>query len=89
MDYVANSGGTIFDTDRLRKGGFQSERAWANVKKIYERIEEVFRLADRDHIPYYAAADRLAEERIAALSAVRLLAPATLPSGRKGETGFN
>ena len=79
VDYVANSGGTIFDTDRLRKGGFQPVRAWANVSKIYERIEEVFRLADRDRIPYYAAADRLAEERIASLKAVRLLAPATLP----------
>jgi leucine dehydrogenase len=79
VDYVANSGGTIFDTDRLRKGGFQPDRAWANVRKIYDRIEEVFRLADRDRIPYYAAADRLAEERIASLKAVRLLAPATLP----------
>jgi leucine dehydrogenase len=80
VDYVANSGGTIFDTDRLRKGGFQPDRAWANVKKIYDRIEEVFRLAERDHVPYYVAADRLAEERIAALRSVRLLAPATLPS---------
>jgi leucine dehydrogenase len=78
VDYVANSGGTIFDTDRLRKGGFQPDRAWANVRKIYQRIEEVFRLADRDHIPFYAAADRLAEERIASLKAVRLLSPATL-----------
>src|SRR5207253_10552816 len=64
VDYVANSGGTIFDTDRLRKGGFQPDRAWANVRKIYQRIEEVFCLADRDSIPYYRAADRLAEQRI-------------------------
>jgi len=78
VDYIANSGGTIFDTDRLRKGGFQPVRAWANVNKIYERVEEVFRLADRDHISYYAAADRLAEERIAAIKAVRLLATAPL-----------
>jgi leucine dehydrogenase len=79
VDYIANSGGTILDTDRLRKGGFQPDRAWANVRKIYERIEEVFRLADRDRIPYYAAANLLAEQRIAALKAVRLLAPAALP----------
>jgi leucine dehydrogenase len=79
VDYVANSGGTIFDTDRLRKGGFQEERAWANVRKIYERTEEVFRLAARDHIPFYAAADRLAEERINALKGVRLLESAKLP----------
>jgi leucine dehydrogenase len=79
VDYIANSGGTIYDTDRLRKGGFQPDRAMANVRKIYDRIEEVFRIAERDRIPCYAAADRLAEERIAALKAVRLLEPATLP----------
>jgi leucine dehydrogenase len=79
VDYIANSGGTIYDTDRLRKGGFQADRAMANVRKIYDRIEEVFRIAERDHIPCYAAADRLAEERIAALKAVRLLEPARLP----------
>jgi leucine dehydrogenase len=78
VDYVANSGGTIFDTDRLRKGGFQPDRAWANVSKIYERVQEVFQIADRDHIPYYKAADRFAEQRIASIKAVRLLAPATL-----------
>jgi leucine dehydrogenase len=79
VDYVANAGGTIFDTDRLRKGGFRPDRAWANVTKIYKRIEEIFRIADQDHIPYYAAADRLAEARIASIKAVRSLAPATLP----------
>jgi leucine dehydrogenase len=51
----------------------------ANMRKIYDRIEEVFRIAERDCIPCYSAADRLAEERIAALKAVPLLEPATLP----------
>jgi leucine dehydrogenase len=73
VDYVANSGGTIFDTDRFRKGGFQPERAWANVRRVYERTLEVFDIADADGIPYYRAADRLAERRIAALDNVRLL----------------
>ena len=26
VDFVANSGGTVFDTDRYRKGGVQPER---------------------------------------------------------------
>jgi leucine dehydrogenase len=73
VDYVANSGGTIFDTDRFRKGGFQSERAWANVRRVYERTLEVFDIADAEGIPYYAAADQLAERRINALNGVRLL----------------
>ena len=34
VDYIANSGGTIFDTDRCRKGGFQPERALAKVREI-------------------------------------------------------
>jgi leucine dehydrogenase len=73
VDYVANSGGTIFDTDRFRKGGFQVERAWANVRRVYERTLEVFAIADRDSIPYYRAADRVAEARIDAINKVRLL----------------
>ena len=73
VDYVANSGGTIFDTDRFRKGGFQPERAWANVRRVYDRTLEVFDIADNDNIPYYKAADQLAERRIAALDGVRLL----------------
>lgn len=73
VDYIANSGGTIFDTDRFRKGGFQSERAWANVRRVYDRTLEVFDIADTEGIPYYRAADQLAERRIAALDGVRLL----------------
>ena len=73
VDYIANSGGTIFDTDRFRKGGLQPERAWANVRRVYDRTLEVFAIADRDGIAYYKAADRIAEARIDALNKVRLL----------------
>jgi leucine dehydrogenase len=73
VDYVANSGGTIYDTDRFRKGGFQPERAWANVHRVFDRTLEVFAIADAENIPYYKAADQLAERRIAALDKVRLL----------------
>jgi leucine dehydrogenase len=73
VDYVANSGGTIFDTDRFRKGGFQPERAWANVRRVYDRTLEIFAISERDGIPYYKAADRIAEARIDAINKVRLL----------------
>ncbi|MEN3283379.1 MAG: leucine dehydrogenase [Solirubrobacteraceae bacterium] len=73
VDYIANSGGTIFDTDRYRKGGFQRERAMRNVEKVFDRMREVFAISDRDGVPYHRAADRLAEQRIEALSNVRLL----------------
>jgi leucine dehydrogenase len=73
VDYVANSGGTIFDTDRFRKGGFQPERAWSNMRRVYDRTLEVFTIADRDRIPFYRAADRIAEARIDAINKARLL----------------
>jgi leucine dehydrogenase len=73
VDFVANSGGTIFDTDRYRKGGFQTERAMTNVRRIFERIEEIFDISERDGVAYYRAAERLAEERIEAMNKVRLL----------------
>jgi len=73
VDYIANSGGTIYDTDRYRKGGFQRERALANVLRVGDRMRETFAIADRDGLAYHRAADRLAEQRIEALSHVRLL----------------
>ena len=73
VDYVANSGGTILDTDRFRKGGLQRARAMANVRRIFERTEEVFAIADRDRISAYLAANRMAEARIEVLDHVRLL----------------
>jgi leucine dehydrogenase len=73
VDYVANSGGTILDTDRFRKGGFQPERAMANVRTIFKRTEAVFEIADREGISAYLAANHMAEARIEALNRVRLL----------------
>ncbi len=73
VDYVANSGGTIFDTDRLRKGGFQPDRAMANVRRIFERIHEIFDIAAARQLPLYRAADLLAEQRIASLKTLPLL----------------
>lgn len=73
VDYVANSGGTIYDTDRYRKGGFQPERAKANVMKIRERTDEVFRIADSDGVTYKEAADRLAERRIESIKNLQFI----------------
>jgi leucine dehydrogenase len=73
VDYIANSGGTILDTDRLRKGGLQRERAMANVRRIRQRIEETFAIADADGVSAYLAANRMAEARIEAMNHVRLL----------------
>ncbi|MGH7671918.1 MAG: Glu/Leu/Phe/Val dehydrogenase family protein, partial [Gemmatimonadales bacterium] len=72
-DYIANAGGTIFDTDRLQKGGFNRERAMRNVGRIGERMREVLALARRERIPTYRAADRLAEARLQMARALRMI----------------
>jgi leucine dehydrogenase len=72
-DYIANAGGTILDTDRLLKGGFNRERAMRNVTRIGDRMREVIALARRERIPTYRAADRLAEERLRMARSLRMI----------------
>ncbi len=69
-DYIANAGGTVFDTDRLW-GGVNKERGMAKVAKIYERMHEIFTISKTDGIGTYLAADRLAEDRINAYRAIK------------------
>jgi leucine dehydrogenase len=72
-DYIANAGGTILDTDRLLKGGFNRERAMRNVRRIGDRMREVIALARRERIPTYRAADRVAEERLRMARSLRMI----------------
>ena len=72
-DYIANAGGTIFDTDRLREGGFNRERARSNVARIYQTMERLIAISKREHIPTSQAADRLAEARLETMRKVRLI----------------
>ena len=52
--------------------GYNRERAYHMVSLIYNIIENIFRIADRDGIPSCQAADRLAEERIRTLGKTKL-----------------
>jgi leucine dehydrogenase len=70
-DYIANAGGTIYDTDRLEGGGVSHERGRAKVSRIFENMQRVFEVADRNKIPTYMAADRMAEERIRQIAEVK------------------
>jgi leucine dehydrogenase len=70
-DYIANAGGTIYDTDRLGIGGVSNERGKEKVSRIYQNMERVFEITDRDKIPTYLAADRMAEERIREIGEVK------------------
>ncbi|MFZ5633914.1 MAG: Glu/Leu/Phe/Val family dehydrogenase [Bacillota bacterium] len=63
-DYIANAGGTIYDTDRLMYGQHNRERAAKNVARVYQTMEAVIKIAKEQNIPTYLAADRYAERRI-------------------------
>lgn len=69
-DYIANAGGTVFDTDRLW-GGLNAARGMNKVSKIYERMHRVIAISKSEKIPTYLAADRMAEERIARARAIK------------------
>jgi leucine dehydrogenase len=63
-DFVINGGGLINVYGEIE--GWTQERAKRKAQEIYDTILNVFAIAERDGIPAYQAADRLAEERIRA-----------------------
>ena len=65
-DFVVNSGGVIQVADELH--GFDFERARARTAGIYDTTLAVLRTASERGVTTSAAADELAEERIAAAS---------------------
>jgi leucine dehydrogenase len=64
-DYVANAGGVINVYSEL--AGWSSARAFRKADEIYDTVLRVFKIAKTDKVPTYVAADRLAEQRIAAV----------------------
>jgi leucine dehydrogenase len=68
-DYAINAGGLMNVAIELQ--GYDRDRAYRTVSTIYAIIGRIFSIADRDGIPCWQAADRLAEERIAAIAGVR------------------
>jgi len=68
-DYVINGGGLINVNAELH--GWAPERARSKAGEIYDTILRVFEIAREEGIPSYRAADRLAEQRIAAVAKVR------------------
>lgn len=73
-DYIVNAGGAIYDADRLGPGGFNRDRAWDKVSRIYETTKQVLRTAREERIPTFLAADRLAERRIEAVRRAKNIA---------------
>ncbi|WP_150284223.1 Glu/Leu/Phe/Val dehydrogenase [Rummeliibacillus sp. TYF-LIM-RU47] len=61
-DYVINSGGVINVADELY--GYNYDRAMKKVEGIYDSITKIVEISERDNIPTYLAANRMAEDRI-------------------------
>ena len=67
-DYVANAGGVINVYSEL--AGWSSARAFRKADEIYDTVLKVYEIAEKDGIPTYQAADRLAEQRIRAVGSM-------------------
>lgn len=67
-DFVINSGGVINVYEELR--GYNKDRAMSKASDIYDAVKRVIEISKRDNIPTLAAAERMAEERIAAMAKV-------------------
>ena len=65
-DYVINGGGVINVYGELHR--WPVERAKKKAGEIYDTLLRIFEIAKRERIPTYRAADRLAEQRVAAVA---------------------
>ena len=69
-DYVINAGGVINVADELY--GYNRERAMRLIRSIGGNLGKVFELAGRSGCTPQEAADRIAEQRIAAIGRLKL-----------------
>lgn|SRR5690554_664232 len=68
-DFVINAGGVINVYHEL--GGYVEEDAKADVKKIYDRLLEIFKISKEQNIHTQAAANVFAENRIKLIHNIR------------------
>src|SRR5690606_15170106 len=69
-DYAVNAGGVM--NVALEITGYNRERAMRMMRTIYHNLARIYEIAERDNIPTYKAADRMAEERIDVMGKLKL-----------------
>ena len=69
-DYAVNAGGLM--NVSIEFEGYNRERAKRMMRTIYYNVSQIFRIAERDGIPSWKAADRMAEERIESIGKIKL-----------------
>lgn len=67
-DFVVNAGGIINVFYELE--GYNRERAMAHAEKIYDTTFNIFQTAKAQNIPTYAAANKIAEQRIESIARI-------------------
>lgn len=86
-DYAINAGGLINVYNELE--GYSQERAVQQAKGIYDTILRIFSISKNENIPTYEASNRLAEQRINAISRMKTIyAGKSQFVGRLGENDF-
>lgn len=70
-DYVINAGGLIQVADEFEPGGYRKDRTRKKADEIYNRLLEVFKLAEEKGIPTYKAADLMVEQRLEKIAAIK------------------
>ncbi len=69
-DYAVNAGGLM--NVSIEFEGYNRERAKRMMRTIYYNVSKIFQIAERDGIPSWKAADRMAEERIHTIGKLKL-----------------
>jgi valine dehydrogenase (NAD+) len=70
-DYLVNAGGVIQVADEIE--GFNFERARLRASRIYDTTRQLLATADAEGVPPVAAADRMAERRMAEVGRLRTI----------------
>ncbi len=69
-DYAVNAGGLM--NVSIEFEGYNRERAMRMMRTIYYNVSTIFKIAARDNIPTWKAADRMAQERINSIGKIKL-----------------
>lgn len=67
-DFVVNAGGIINVFYELE--GYNRERALSHAEKIYDTTWDLFQMSKKEGIPTYMAANKLGEQRLAAIARI-------------------
>src|SRR3546814_15978937 len=82
-DYAVNAGGVM--NVALEITGYNRERAMRQMRTIYHNLARIYEIAERDGIPTYTAADRIADERTVVMGQPKFTPGRTTPDTTSDE----